>query len=218
MDKRLLVFDLDGTLVDSSRDLATATNATIQRVAPDSPKIPHETLRSFVGDGARVLMERSIRHTRLDRGVDEVLPVFLECYAECLLETTDLYPGIQAALDAFDEDDPVLAVLTNKPGAFSRTILDGLGVASRFSLVWGPDDAPARKPDPSGLLGLVADLGSGPDDTWMIGDSPVDVKTARAAGVRVAGVTWGLNPEGLRREGPDRLIDDPRDLVSLATE
>jgi phosphoglycolate phosphatase len=213
---RLLVFDLDGTLVDSSRDLATATNAALQRVAPQSPPIPHETVRSFVGDGARVLMERSIRHARIARSVDEVLPVFLECYAACLLETTCLYPGVQAALESLS--DPTLAVLTNKPGAFSRTILDSLGVGSRFSRVWGPDDAPERKPDPSGLLALIAELGSDADDTWMIGDSPVDVQTARAAGVRVAGVTWGLNPEGLRREGPDRLIDDPGDLASLATQ
>lgn len=216
MSTRLLVFDLDGTLVDSSRDLATATNGTLQRVAPGSPKIPHETLRSFVGDGARVLMERSIQYARVDRPVDDVLSVFLECYAACLLETTDLYPGIRKALDSIE--DRVLAVLTNKPGGFSRTILDGLGVASRFSRVWGPDDAPARKPDPSGLLALIDQLGSNPGDTWMIGDSPVDVQTARAAGVRVAGVTWGLNPEGLRQERPDRLIDDPGDLVSLATQ
>ena len=146
MSTRLLVFDLDGTLVDSSRDLATATNATLQRVAPGSPKIPHQTLRTFVGDGARVLMERSIRHARIDRSVDEVLPVFLECYATCLLDTTELYPGIRKALDSLDDADPLLAVLTNKPGGFSRTILDGLGVGSRFSRVWGPDDAPRASP------------------------------------------------------------------------
>ena len=218
MSARLLVFDLDGTLVDSSRDLATATNAALQRVAPQSPPIPHETVRGFVGDGARVLMERSIRHARVDRSVDEVLPVFLECYAACLLETTELYPGIRKALDSLVDHGPVLAVLTNKPGGFSRTILDSLGVGSRFSRVWGPDDAPARKPDPAGLLAQVTELGSDPGNAWMIGDSPVDVKTARAAGVRVAGVTWGLNPEGVRQEGPDRLIDDPEDLVSLATQ
>jgi len=212
----LLVFDLDGTLVDSSGDLATATNAALQRVSPGSQEIPHETVRSFVGDGARVLVERSVCHAGLDRPVDEVLSVFLECYAGCLLETTVLYPGIHSALDSLE--DSVLAVLTNKPGGFSRTILDGLGVASRFSRIWGPDDAPAKKPDPAGLLALVAELGSAPEKVWMIGDSPVDVKTARAAGVRAAGVTWGLNPEGLRREEPHLLIDDPRDLRSLATE
>ena len=213
---RLLVFDLDGTLVDSSLDLAAATNAALQRVAPDRPSIPVEKVRTFVGEGARVLIERSIRHARIDKPVDEVLPHFLECYGQCLLDTTRLYPGIAEALDALA--GPTLAVLTNKPGPFSRTILDGLGVTARFARIWGAGDVPERKPDPSGLRGLIAELGARPDVTWMIGDSPVDAQTARAAGVRMAGVTWGLNPEGLRREGPDRLVDDPRELPALATE
>jgi phosphoglycolate phosphatase len=213
---RLLVFDLDGTLVDSSRDLAVATNAALQRVAPDRPPISVETVRTFVGDGARVLIERSLRHAGIDRPVDDVLPIFLECYSQCLLDTTRLYPGILPALEALE--GPTLAVLTNKPGGFSRTILEGLGVVSRFSRVWGAGDVPERKPDPSGLRGLIAELGARPDATWMIGDSPVDAQTARAAGVRMAGVTWGLNPEGLRQEEPDRLVDDPRELLALATE
>jgi phosphoglycolate phosphatase len=213
---RLLVFDLDGTLVDSSRDLAAATNAALQRVAPERTPIPLEKIRAFVGEGARVLIERSLRHAGLDRPVDEVLPLFLECYAERLLDTTRLYPGILDALEKLD--GATLAVLTNKPGDMSRTILEGLGVLSHFSRVWGPGEAPERKPHPSGLLGLIAELDARTEDTWMIGDSPIDARTARAAGVRMAGVTWGLHPEGLRREKPDRLVDDPADLVALAAE
>jgi phosphoglycolate phosphatase len=216
MSTRLLVFDLDGTLVDSSRDLAAATNAALQRVAPDRPPIPLEKIRAFVGEGARVLIERSLRHAGLERPVDEVLPLFLECYAECLLDTTRLYPGIFEALDKLDGS--TLAVLTNKPGDMSRTVLEGLGVVSRFARVWGAGDVPERKPDPSGLRGLITELGSRKEGTWMIGDSPVDARTARAAGVRMAGVTWGLNPDGLRREQPDLLVHDPADLVTLATE
>ena len=215
-NRRLLVFDLDGTLVDSSRDLAAATNAALQRVAPDRPPIPLEKVRIFVGEGARVLIERSLRHVGVDRPVDEVLPIFLECYGRCLLDTTRLYPGIRSTLEELV--GPSLAVLTNKPGGFSRTILEGLGVVSRFARVWGAGDVAERKPDPSGLRGLIAELGARETETWMIGDSPVDARTARAAGVRMAGVTWGLNPEGLRREKPDRLVDDPADLVALAAE
>jgi phosphoglycolate phosphatase len=210
------VIDLDGTLVDSSRDLATATTEALRRVAPGRPPIPLDMIRSFVGDGARVLIQRSLDHAGVDRPVDDVLPVFLECYGRCLLDTTDLYPGIRGALEALD--GPTLAVLTNKPGAFSRTILDGLRVASLFARVWGAGDVPARKPDPSGLRGLVEELGMLPEKTWMIGDSPVDARTARAAGVRIAGVTWGLHPEGLRREAPDRLIDHPGEIATLITE
>jgi phosphoglycolate phosphatase len=214
--RRLLVFDLDGTLVDASRDLAAATNAALQRVAPDRPPIPLEKVRTFVGEGARVLIERSLRHVGIDRPVDEALSFFLESYSQCLLDTTRLYPGIASALDGLVGSS--LAVLTNKPGGFSRTILDGLGVGSHFARVWGAGDVSERKPDPGGLLGLMAELGARGDETWMIGDSPIDARTARAAGVRMAGVTWGLNPEGLRREQPDLLFDDPRDLVALAVE
>ncbi len=213
---RLLVFDLDGTLVDSSRDLAAATNAAVRRVAPEAPPLPVEKVCTFVGNGARVLIERTLDHAGIDRAVDDVLPVFLECYGHCLLDTTRPYAGIVEALEALD--GLPCAVLTNKPGPFARRILDGLDLAARFARIRGAGDVPAHKPDPRGLEQVMEELESTPAETWMIGDSPVDVRTARAAGVRVAGVSWGLAPEGLRREAPDRLIDDPRDLVALAEE
>ena len=211
----LLVFDLDGTLVDSTRDLATATNAALQRVAPGQPALPVETVLGFVGNGARVLIEKTLQHAGVDRPADDVLPVFLECYDRCLLDTTRPYPGIPEALGALAGCP--LAVLTNKPGPLARRLLEGLGLAPRFARIWGPGDVPARKPDGAGLVRLVEELGATPSTTWMIGDSPVDAQTARAAGVRIAGVTWGLAPEDLRREKPDRLVDDARGLVDLAT-
>jgi phosphoglycolate phosphatase len=213
---RLLVFDLDGTLVDSFRDLTTATNAALRRVAPEASPIPLETVRTFVGNGARVLVERSLAHAGIDRAADEVLPLFLECYDRCLLDTTQPYPGVGEALHALE--GPRCAVLTNKPGPQARRILEELGLAPRFARVRGAGDVPARKPDPRGLETLMGELEAPRSDTWMIGDSPVDVRTARAAGVRVAGVTWGLAPGALRREGPDRLLDDPHDLAALADE
>jgi phosphoglycolate phosphatase len=210
---RLLVFDLDGTLVDSSHDIAAAANAAIQRVAPDAGEIPLDAILSFVGEGARVLVERSLRHTGLSFSADEVLPVYIECYAERLLDTTLLYPGIAEALEALA--GPSLAVLTNKPGDFSRRILEGLGVARRFARVFGAGDVPSRKPDPGGLFRLMAECEAAPGETWMVGDSATDVGVARAAGVRVAGVTWGFHPVALRAAGPDLLIARPRDLASL---
>jgi len=209
----LLVFDLDGTLVDSARDLASATNAALARVAPGHAAIPLDVVRSFVGEGARLLVERSLRHAGIERSPDDVLPVFFECYGERLLDTTALFPGMAEALDAV-RGHP-LAVLTNKPGPFSRRILEGLGVDGRFERIWGAGDVPARKPDPGGLLRLVDELGSTPGTTWMIGDSAVDARTARAAGVRMAGVTWGLDPDGVRREDPDRIVDAPAGLAEL---
>ncbi len=210
----LLVFDLDGTLVDSSRDIAAATNAAIGRLAPGSPEIPMPAILSFVGEGARLLVERCLHHVGLDLSPDDVLSVYLECYRERLLDTTRLYPGIADALDALR--GATLAVLTNKPGDMSRAILEGLGVGARFARVVGGGDVPSRKPDPAGLLRLMAELDGTPGATWMIGDSATDVGAGRAAGVRVAGVTWGFHPRELRSAGPDLLIDDPRDLVSLA--
>jgi phosphoglycolate phosphatase len=168
---------------------------------------------SFVGEGARLLIERSLRHARLDLPVDEVLPLFFEIYGRCLLDTTRLYPGLAEALGALGRT--TLAVLTNKPGTFSRAILEGLGVATRFARIWGAGDVPERKPDPAGLLRLLGELDARADEAWLVGDSAIDVQTARAAGVRVAGVAWGFDPGALRGARPDRLIADPSELASL---
>jgi phosphoglycolate phosphatase len=211
---RLLVFDLDGTLVDSSRDIAAAANAAVRRVAPGAAEIPLDAILSFVGEGARLLVERCLAHVGSTLPAEEVLPVYLGCYKARLLDSTRLYPGVAEALDALA--GPALAVLTNKPGDLSRAILEGLGVGGRFARVWGAGDVAGRKPDPAGLLGLMADLGAAASSTWMVGDSATDVAAARAAGVRAAGVTWGFQPEALRAAGPDRLVDDPRQLVELA--
>ena len=211
---RLLVFDLDGTLVDSSRDIAAAANAALARLAPGTAAIPLDTILSFVGEGARLLVERCLGHAGLDLPADEVLRVYLECYAERLLDTTRLYPGVAEALDALG--GTTLAVLTNKPGDLSRAILEGLGVAPRFARIWGAGDVASRKPDPGGLWRLMAETDASAGETWMVGDSATDVEAARAAGVKVAGVTWGFHPGALRAAAPDLLIDDPRTLPSLA--
>jgi len=211
---RLVVFDLDGTLVDSSRDIAASVNAALGRVAPGTAALSLEAILSFVGEGAGLLVERSLRHAGLGLSTEEVLPVYVDCYRERLLDTTRLYPGVAEALDALA--GTTLAVLTNKPGDMSRTILEGLGVASRFARVRGAGDVPSRKPDPAGLLGLMSELGASAGETWMVGDSATDVLVARAAGTRVAGVAWGFHPEGLRAAAPDRVLDLPAELARLA--
>jgi phosphoglycolate phosphatase len=215
---RLIVFDLDGTLVDSSRDIAAAMNEALRRLAPGTATIPLERIRAFVGEGARLLVERALGHAGLALPVDAVLAVYLDCYRERLLDTTRLYPGVAEALAALAPDGATLAVLTNKPGDMSRAILEGLGVAGRFARVWGAGDVPSRKPDPAGLVALMAELGAAASETWIVGDSATDVKAARAAGVRVAGVTWGFHPAELVSARPDRVLDDPAELVRLATQ
>jgi phosphoglycolate phosphatase len=207
------VFDLDGTLIDSSRDLATAVNATLAQVAPAAPPLSLSTVRAFVGDGAGVLVARALTRVGLSLAAEEVLPIFLERYAACLLESTALYPGVREALDALPPR--LLAVLSNKPGNMSRAILAGLGVAERFFRIYGGGDLPTRKPDPGGLNRLLADAGVTREEAVLVGDSAVDVRTGRAAGVRTVGVTYGLDVEGLRQEEPDHLLSDLRDLIAL---
>ncbi|HKC13896.1 MAG TPA: HAD hydrolase-like protein, partial [Vicinamibacteria bacterium] len=159
---RLVVFDLDGTLVDSSRDLATATNAALAAVAPGVTPLSLEVVRSFVGEGAGVLIARSLAEAGIRKRAEEVLPTFLDFYRRCLLETTRLYPGVGETLGRLG--GRTLAVLTNKPGDMSRAILAGLGVADRFARIYGGGDFPGRKPDPAGLLLLLEELGARPEE------------------------------------------------------
>lgn len=210
---RLLVFDLDGTLVDSTRDLATAVNATLAELRPGTPPLPVPLVRSLVGNGAANLVEASLRRAGLPHALDAALPVFMERYARCLLETTRLYPGIAedlATLEGFE-----LAVLSNKPGPMCRAILEGLGVARRFARIWGTGDFPGRKPEPEPLLALMRELGATRAETLLVGDSAVDVRTARAAGVRVCGVSWGLDPASLDEAAPDAMLARLSDVCKL---
>jgi phosphoglycolate phosphatase len=209
----LVVFDLDGTLVDSSRDLAAALNETLGRLRPGTPALSLEAVRSMIGDGALKLVERALRASGLSEAPREVLPVYFDCYRPRLLDQTHLYPGVLEALEALASRH--LAVLTNKPGDFSRAILEGLGVARFFRRIYGGGDLPAKKPDPIGLQRLLAEAGATPFQAVMVGDSAIDVRTGRAAGVRTVGVRYGFDPEGLRREAPDLLVDDLRELIAL---
>jgi phosphoglycolate phosphatase len=211
--RRLIVFDLDGTLVDSARDLARAVNAMLERLSPATPPLAEAEVRGFIGEGARLLVSRSLDRAGLRHPPEDALSVFMECYRARMLDTTRPYPGLNETLDALETH--TLAVLTNKPGDLSRAILDALGLGRRFARVYGGGDLPARKPDPAGLLRLMADTGRQRAATLMVGDSAIDVLTGRAAGVRTVGVTYGFAPDSLRTTPPDALIDDLRALPGL---
>jgi phosphoglycolate phosphatase len=203
---RLAILDLDGTLIDSVGDLAASVNHALREVGlpPRSP----EEIRGFVGEGARVLLERAVS-PRADR-LEPALAAWWRHYEQHCLDRTRLYPGVEAALAGAGR---VLAVHTNKPGALARKILDGLGVLGRFAAVVGGDEAP-RKPDPTGVTTLRAQVGAAPEDTVFVGDSAVDVATARAAGVQLVAVTWGLvSREALARAGASTFAEDAADLV-----
>jgi phosphoglycolate phosphatase len=209
---RLVVFDLDGTLVDSARDLAAAVNEMLARLSPGTPRLPEAQVRGFIGEGARLLVSRSLTRAGLPHPPDEALSVFMDCYRGRMLHTTRLYPGVAEVLDTLTGH--ALAVLTNKPGDLSRAILDGLGLGGRFALVYGGDELP-RKPDPGGLVRIMAETGQEPASTVMVGDSAIDVQTGRAAGVLTVGVRYGFAPESLRAHPPDVLLDDLRGLPAV---
>ena len=211
--RALVVFDLDGTLVDSSLDLANAVNAALRRADPRAPALGVDTVRSFIGSGARNLVTRSLVHAGVALPPDEALPIFLEEYERRLTENTRFYPGVEDVLDRLAAHP--LAVLTNKPGDMSRRILDALGAGPRFFRVYGGGDLPSRKPDPEGLQRLMAEALAAPETTVMVGDSSIDVRTGRAAGARTVGVRYGFDPESLLSEPPDALFGSLRELPAF---
>jgi phosphoglycolate phosphatase len=208
---RHAAFDLDGTLIDSRADLVASVNhvlAAFGRPAVDSP-----TLAGYVGHGARALLERALGPVEPWR-IDEGMRRFLRYYGEHLLDETRPYPGVEALLDGLDECGVVLTVLTNKPEALSRAILDGLGLGHRFVALIGGDTLPTRKPDPTGLRQLCAAAGARPAESLLVGDSPVDLDTARAAGVAFCGVAWGLQPDVLAAARPEWMVRDAGELLA----
>lgn len=207
----LLVLDLDGTLIDSSLDLALAVNATRQRFGLDPLSL--DQVASYVGNGAEMLIRRSLRSDASDHTVRDGLQFFLQYYREHMLVNTKLYPGVREALEGWRAAGKKMAVLTNKPVMFSRGLVAGLGIAEFFARLYGGNSFESKKPDPFGLQLIMRELRATPDRTLMIGDSSVDVLTARNAGTACAGVTFGLRPQDFERFPPDALVDDLRELA-----
>lgn len=207
----LLVLDLDGTLIDSSLDLALAVNATRARFGLDPLSL--DQVASYVGNGAEMLIRRSLQADASDQSVRDGLQFFLLYYREHMLVNTKLYPGVREALESWRAAGKKMAVLTNKPVRFSRDLVAGLGIAEFFARLYGGNSFESKKPDPYGLKFIMRELRTSPDRTLMIGDSSVDVLTARNAGTACAGVTFGLRPQDFERFPPDALVDDLRELL-----
>src|SRR5580692_10392560 len=189
----LLIFDLDGTLIDSRLDLAHAVNAT--RTHMGMTPLAFERVYSYVGNGAPVLIRRALGEQATEAEVQEGLEFFLEYYREHDLDYTTLYPGVREALDRLRAAGKKMAVLTNKPVRMSRNIVNGLGVAEFFFQVYGGNSFEFKKPNPMGVEALIAEAGLSKDRAMMVGDSSVDIETARNAGIASCGVTYGFQPE-----------------------
>lgn len=216
MSLALVVFDLDGTLIDSRRDLADAANALI--VEHGGSPLAVDAIAGMVGEGAALLVRRALSAAGVRLDVERDLRRFLELYDGGLLAHTALYGGTREMLEALMARAP-LAVLTNKPQHHTDAILRGLDVGQYFRWVIGGDTAHGRKPDPAGLRHLMSAAGSGPDETVMVGDSAIDLMTGRAARARICLARYGFGyrtVEGLL-DGTEWLIDRPSDLVSLVS-
>lgn len=199
---RVLIFDLDGTLIDSKLDLALSVNAMLEhmRRAP----LAHETIYGYVGNGAPHLVRRALGEGATDAEVEAGLAHFLSYYHAHMLDNTTAYPGVREGLELLRAH--AMAVLTNKPVVFSREILERMGLARYFRFVYGGNSFPTKKPDPMGVEILLRDLAAEPSEAMMVGDSDVDVRTARNAGVWACGVSYGLGAEGLRAHPPDLML------------
>lgn len=212
----LLIFDLDGTLIDSQLDLANSVNAA--RAQMGFGPLSLDTIQSYVGNGAPVLIRRAMGADASDELVAETLERFLVHYRAHMLDNTRLYPGVRETLDELHAAAIPMAVLTNKPVINSVGIIQGLGLSGHFLRVYGGNSFEQKKPDPVGIHTLMRETRASAAGTMMIGDSAVDIRTARNAGVAACGVTYGFHPESLKSDPPDWVLDDMRQLLPIVKE
>ena len=219
---QLVVFDLDGTLIDSRLDLVHSVNAALRHIG--RTELPDDVIASYVGDGAPILIQRALGGEVVDEAlVRKGLEFFLKYYREHKLDHTTVYPGVAEALAAIQNSASQsqngaprkLAVLSNKPVVPSKAIVDALGLGQFFSQIYGGNSFPTKKPDPEGARRLLEEYGLQPQHAAIIGDSHVDVNTGRNAGMVTIGVTYGFAPHTLQDEPPDVLVDHPHELPAL---
>ncbi|MGH9469005.1 MAG: HAD family hydrolase [Terriglobia bacterium] len=210
-DIRLIIFDLDGTLIDSQADLASSVNATRARLG--LPDLSEQVITSYVGNGVPALVRRALGGGASEAEIQFAVAFFLEHYRLHMLDHTHLYPGVRETLAALASRR--MAVLTNKPVNFSRAILAGLKLDSHFADVYGGNSFAEKKPHPAGVLRLLEDSGVTARQALIVGDSRVDVETGRNAGVWTCGVTYGISSGTLAVVEPDLLVNDLRELPPL---
>ncbi|MDL5366133.1 phosphoglycolate phosphatase [Xanthomonas sp. NCPPB 2654] len=210
----LVVFDLDGTLVDSGADIAEALNRTLADFG--LARVPDATVLGWIGEGVRKLVEAAWRHAHDATPIDAVMPTFMRHYEECLLRSPRLYPGAAEALAQLRTRGVTLALCTNKPSAFVPPLLRHLGVADAFAATLGGDSLPERKPSPLPLLHLAQRFAQPPARCLMVGDSGTDLQAAHAAGMPAALVRYGY-PRDLDLASAEvvLLMDDMRELLTL---
>jgi phosphoglycolate phosphatase len=215
---QLVIFDLDGTLIDSRLDLVHSVNAALRHIG--RPELPEHVIASYVGDGAQILIQRALGGELVDEAiVRQGLEFFLTYYRAHKLDHTTVYEGIIDALAAIER--PVsgqrrkLAVLTNKPVIPSRAIIEALRMKKFFLQIYGGNSFATKKPDPEGARKLLEECRVRAEHSVIIGDSHTDVETGHNAGIRTVGVTYGFAPQSLADAKPDVIVDHPRELMEL---
>ncbi len=209
---RLLIFDLDGTLVDSKQDLINSVNVTRVYMGL-SPALADDVVASFIGRGAPALVRSAMGDDAPQAEVDRALAFFLDYYREHMLDCTRLYDGVAESLDRLHQARVPMAILTNKPVRFSELMIQRLGLDGHFLKVYGGNSFEQKKPHPIGIETLLAETGAAKDESLMIGDSAVDIRTARNAGVASCGVLYGFQPETFAAEPPDFTVERMEQLV-----
>lgn len=215
---KLVLWDLDGTLVDSALDLAHSINAMLRHF--QRPELPVETIGTFIGDGAPMLVRRSLGDPKDETFVKQAIEYFLLYYRQHKLDNTYVYDGVIPALHAISgahNGTPARkqAVLTNKPVGPSRDIVAGLGLGQFFAQVYGGNSFETKKPDPLGAETLMQEFGVRPEETVMVGDSQNDSLTAKNAGMWSIGVTYGFSPESFKAAPPDVLVDTATEIAEV---
>jgi phosphoglycolate phosphatase len=215
---KLVIFDLDGTLIDSRLDLVHSVNAALRHIG--RPELREDVIASYVGDGAPILIQRALGGEAVEEElIRKGLDFFLSYYREHKLDHTTVYPGIPEALAAIQSSangtPRQLAVLSNKPVIPSRAIVDALGLGQFFSQVYGGNSFTTKKPDPEGARKLLEEGGVRPEQAAIVGDSHVDVETGRNAGLWTVGVSYGFAPHTLENEPPDVLVDLPQEVGAV---
>jgi phosphoglycolate phosphatase len=215
-DLKLWIFDLDGTLIDSRDDLVNSVNSMLRHVG--HKELPPEIIASYIGDGAPTLVRRALGDPDDEDFFTNALNYFLAYYREHKLDHTYVYDGVFASLDAMRAklDGAKLAVLTNKPVAPARAIIDALGLGKYFFQVYGGNSFHTKKPDPHGVEALLEEAGGiAPGQAVIIGDSAVDMLTARNTGIYSVGCTFGLSPHTLEDLPGDVMVDSPSEWKEL---
>ena len=213
---KLLIFDLDGTLIDSRLDLVHSVNAMLRHFK--RPELPDEVIASYVGDGAPMLVRRALGDPKDEGFVKGALEYFLAYYRVHKLDHTTLYDGVKESLATIRTRNGTrrqMAVLSNKPVHPSRAIVEALGLGDFFVNVYGGNSFPTKKPDPQGVRTLLHETSTVAGEAVIIGDSSTDVITGRNAGIRTCGVTYGFAPHTLCEAPPDVVIESPRELAEL---